>query len=110
MLHRYSSLLAQLVYVVFCWAYPQSHPKFDANFRETIMQTCSRWVCGIRLQPGLHKKWDLMKLEPLGFRLTTHKPVGRDSADEDPEQRRKSRRNTPLRLSIRYIYVNINIL
>jgi len=60
---RYPSLLAQLVYSVFCWAYPQSHPKFDSDFRETILQTCSRWVGGIRLQPELHKKWDLQKLE-----------------------------------------------
>jgi hypothetical protein len=93
---RYSSLLAQLVYVVFCWAYPQSHPKFDSDFRENILQTCSRWVCGIRLQPELHKKWDLMKLEPLGFRLASNKAPGRDQTDNDLNGKRKSRRNTPI--------------
>jgi hypothetical protein len=94
---RYPSLLAQLVYSVFCWAYPQSHPKFDSDFRETILQTCSRWVGGIRLQPELHKKWDLQKLEPLGFRLTTHKPSGRDPTENDLDGTRKSRRATPIK-------------
>ena len=97
---RYPFVLAQLIYVAFCWAYPQSHPKakrdhyfnfesllkiffkfkkislkkFNATFRESIFQTCSIWMCGLKHQPNLAvSKWRLSDLEPVGFRATTAK-------------------------------------
>ena len=78
-MQRYSSLLAQMIYSIFCRAYPQSHPKFDAVFREKVLQTCTRWICGIQLSPGQAKKWNLIRLEPEDFR-----PTGNQNRTRDP--------------------------
>ena len=81
-MQRYSSLLAQMIYSIFCRAYPQSHPKFDAVFREKVLQTCTRWICGIQLSPGQAKKWNLERLEPEDFRPTGNQTRTRDPAKE----------------------------
>ena len=81
-MQRYSSLLAQMIYSIFCRAYPQSHPKFDAVFREKVLQTCTRWICGIQLSPGQAKKWNLTRLEPEDFRPTGNQTRTRDPAKE----------------------------
>jgi len=83
---RFPFVLAQLVYVTFCWAYPQSHPKFDANFRETVFQTCSTWMNGIKYQPHHQvSKWRLGELEPAGFRNTNTKVRIAAEAHIEPE-------------------------
>jgi len=92
-MQRYSSLLAQMVYSIFCWAYPQSHPKFDPLFREDILQTCTRWICGIQLSPGQAMKWNLSVLEPEDFRPTGNPTRVRDPVKEKEVQgfKRKAR-------------------
>lgn len=76
---RYPTLLAQLVYVVFCWAYPQSHPKFDSNFREHLLKQCSLWIAGINIQPRRTVEWDLNRLEPMGMRVSDQRRGPEDS-------------------------------
>lgn len=91
-MQRYSSLLAQMIYSIFCRAYPQSHPKFDAVFREKILQTCTRWICGIQLSPGQAKKWNLIRLEPDDFRPNGNQTRTRDTnIKEDDGFKRKAR-------------------
>ena len=83
---RFPFVLAQLIYVTFCWAYPQSHPKFDANFRETVFQTCSTWMNGMKYQPHHQvSKWRLSELEPVGFRNTNNKIRIAAEAHIEPE-------------------------
>ena len=81
-MQRYSSLLAQMIYSLFCRAYPQSHPKFDSVFREKLLQTCTRWICGIQLSPGQAKGWNLDRLEPEDFRPSGGQTRTRDPAKE----------------------------
>jgi len=95
-MQRYSSLLAQMVYSIFCWAYPQSQPKFDDSFREQILQTCTRWICGIQLSPGKAKNWNLTRLEPDDFRpsegrKTTRNPEKESLLKEVERFKRKQR-------------------
>lgn len=72
-----------MLYVSFCYAFPQSQEKFQSAFREKILQTCSQWICGISVRPNLHEKWLLGKLEPPGFRITNQRHG--DSDDDDNE-------------------------
>jgi len=90
---RFPFVLAQLIYCTFCWAYPQSHPKFDGHFRETIFQTCSIWMCGLKYQPNLAvSKWRLGDLEPIGFRVTTAKiRLATEGAHQEPVEHKNEK-------------------
>jgi len=64
----YNDLLPQLLYVAFCNSFPQSHEKFDCEFRDLLVQKCSEWFCGVARKPFVADSWILSKLEPKGFR------------------------------------------
>merc|ERR1719436_91681 len=105
---RYAQLLSQMLYCSFCHAFPHSQEKFGPKFRETILQTCSQWICGITLKPNSHEKWKLTQLEPYGFR-NKNKFID-DNPEEMPRKIRRSTRfgnmpkvsDTTLRHSQRY--------
>merc|ERR1719240_486903 len=91
---RYAQLLAQMLYYSFCHAFPHSQEKFGSKFRETILQTCSQWICGITVKPNSHDNWKLTELEPSGFR---NKNKFVDEGDDPPKKiRRSTRINQPV--------------
>ena len=70
-----------MLYSTFCYAFPQSKDKFQAGFREHLLQTCSRWICGISVRPNLPNKWLQYKLEPPNFRCKKHQDEESESDD-----------------------------
>ncbi|KAM9181587.1 protein FAM227B [Mergus octosetaceus] len=55
----YPDCLSQVIYVMFCEAFPESIKNFDDDFKDGLVDLIFQWISGLKPRKCVWKKWNL---------------------------------------------------